>query len=179
MDPRLWIAAQYVWPHLEFSTQAWAPWTEADTACLEKVQQRAGRQVSGLTSTSYEDRLLELGLPSLEERRHQADMCMVHRILQRNGGLKPETWFETSAEISSDWEWLRTGIKFLQKWKDWEKVRFLKEPTNSWELSSCTAPNGEERELAGRERDATRSRCSLRGPTWTMGDDFTSKQVSK
>ncbi len=26
---------------------------------------------------------------------------------------------------------------------------------------------------------ATRSRCSLRGPTWTMGDDFASKQVSK
>ncbi len=24
-----------------------------------------------------------------------------------------------------------------------------------------------------------RSRCSLRGPTWTMGDYFTSKQVSK
>ncbi len=47
-------------------------------ACLERVQQRAVRQVSGLTSTSYEDRLLELDLPSLEERRHQADMCMVH-----------------------------------------------------------------------------------------------------
>jgi hypothetical protein len=29
------------------------------------------------------------------------------------------------------------------------------------------------------ERGATRSGCSLRGPTWAMGDDFTSKQVSK
>jgi hypothetical protein len=27
---------QYVRPHLEFSTQAWAPWTEADKSCLEK-----------------------------------------------------------------------------------------------------------------------------------------------
>ncbi len=96
--PRLWIATQYVRPHLKFSTQARAPWTEADKTCIEKVQQRAVRQVSGLTSTSYEDRLLELGLPSLEDRRHQADMCMVHKILQRNGGLKPETWFEMAGD---------------------------------------------------------------------------------
>jgi len=89
---------QYVRPHLEFSTQAWAPWTEADKACLEKVQQRAVRQVSGLASTSYEDRLLELNLPSLEERRHQADMCMVHKILQGRGGLNPETWFEMAGD---------------------------------------------------------------------------------
>jgi hypothetical protein len=27
---------QYVRPHLEFSTQTWAPWTEADKSCLEK-----------------------------------------------------------------------------------------------------------------------------------------------
>jgi hypothetical protein len=42
------------------------------------VQKRAVRQVSGLTSTTYEDKLLELGLPTLEERRQEADMCNVH-----------------------------------------------------------------------------------------------------
>ena len=31
---------QYVRPHLEFCTQAWAPWNEEDKMCLEKVQQR-------------------------------------------------------------------------------------------------------------------------------------------
>lgn len=85
---------QYVRPHLEFSTQAWSPWTEADRMCLERVQQRAVRQVSGLTSQAYEDRLLELGLLTLEERRHQADMSMVHKILQGKGGLKTGTWFD-------------------------------------------------------------------------------------
>ncbi len=34
-----------------------------------------------------------------------------------------------------------------------ERVRFSKEPTNSWELTNCAAPNGEERELTGRERE--------------------------
>jgi hypothetical protein len=28
------------------------------------------------------------------------------------------------------------------------------------------------------KQGATRSGCSLRGPTWAMGDDFTSKQVN-
>ena len=61
-----------------------------------KVQQRAVRQGSGLTSTvyeDYEDRLRELSLPTLEERRRQgqADMKMVHKILQGEGGLKPGT----------------------------------------------------------------------------------------
>ncbi len=74
-------------PHLEFSTQAWSPWTETDKSCLEKVQQQVVRQVSGLTSTTYEGKLLELDLPTLEERRHQADMRMIHKILYGKGDL--------------------------------------------------------------------------------------------
>ncbi len=52
------------------------------------------RQVSDLTSTTYEGKLLGLGLPTLEERRHHADMCMVHKILHGKGELKADTWFE-------------------------------------------------------------------------------------
>jgi ribonuclease P/MRP protein subunit RPP40 len=85
---------QYVRPHLEFSTPAWAPWTEGDRNCLEKVQQRAIKMVSGLKSNIYEERLRELNLPTLLERRHQADMVMVHKILHEKGGLDHTTWFE-------------------------------------------------------------------------------------
>ena len=66
---------QYVRPHLEFAAPAWAPWQEADKACLEDVQKRAVRMVSGLQGQTYEERISELGLLSLEERRHQTDMC--------------------------------------------------------------------------------------------------------
>ena len=69
---------QYVRPHLEFVGQAWAPWTAADKAVLENVQKRAIRMVSGLGSAEYEDRLNELGMTTLEERRHQADMQYMH-----------------------------------------------------------------------------------------------------
>ena len=84
----------YVRPHLEFSTQAWAPWTEGDRNCLEKVQQRAVKMISGLKSNIYEERLRELNLQTLSERRHQADMAMVHKILHGRGGLDYATWFE-------------------------------------------------------------------------------------
>jgi hypothetical protein len=72
---------QYERPHFEFSTRAWTPWAIADVECLEKVQKRAGRLVSGLKSNVYEETLRELELLTLTERRHQADMQMIYKIM--------------------------------------------------------------------------------------------------
>ena len=77
-------------PHLEFSTQAWAPWTESDEQVLGKVQMKAVAMVSGLAGREYKGRLVELGLLSLKERRHQADMCLMHKIMHGIGGLNHE-----------------------------------------------------------------------------------------
>ena len=93
---RLYV--QYVRPHLEFSTTAWAPWTECDKNILEKVQRKAVGMVSGLTGKDYEARLRELGLQTLEERRHQADMCTVHKIMHGQGGIHYRTWFEKASD---------------------------------------------------------------------------------
>ena len=65
----------YVRPHLEFAGQAWAPWTAADKDLLENVQRRAVRMVSGLKSANYEDRLRELDITTLEERRRHGRTC--------------------------------------------------------------------------------------------------------
>ena len=72
---------QYVRPHLEFAGPAWSPWQEGDRECLERVQKRAVAIVSGLAARDYEERLLELGMTTLEERRHQTDMAQVYKIL--------------------------------------------------------------------------------------------------
>jgi hypothetical protein len=42
----------------------------------------------------YEKRLRELDLQTVSERRHQADMARVHKILHGRGGLDYTTWFE-------------------------------------------------------------------------------------
>ena len=46
----------------QYAVSAWAPWYETDKECLEKVQRRAVRMISGLKATSYEEKLKELGI---------------------------------------------------------------------------------------------------------------------
>jgi Reverse transcriptase (RNA-dependent DNA polymerase) len=84
---------QYVRPHLEFAVQAWSPSSMADIDTLEKVQKRAVGMVSGLRNQDYAARLKELDLTTLAERRHQADMLMMYKLLHGHGQLGDENWF--------------------------------------------------------------------------------------
>ena len=58
----------YVRPHLhlEYAQASWNPWTQADIRTLEAVQQRFTKQVSGIGSLPYEERLKRLCLTTLE-----------------------------------------------------------------------------------------------------------------
>lgn len=81
------LYVQYVRPHLEFASPAWSPWQEGDKSLLEKVQEKALRMVSGVKSSSYEERCVILGLETLEKRRRIQDMVETYRILcQANDG---------------------------------------------------------------------------------------------
>ena len=70
---------QQVRPHLEFAVAAWSPWTVADIECLERVQQKA---VSGLKGRTYEERLAEVSLLSLRERRKETEMVKTFKIVR-------------------------------------------------------------------------------------------------
>ncbi|KAJ7400723.1 hypothetical protein BTVI_102967 [Pitangus sulphuratus] len=54
-------------PHLEYCIQLWSPQHEKVVDLLEPVHKRAMRMIRGLEYHSYEDKLRELGLFSLEE----------------------------------------------------------------------------------------------------------------
>ena len=84
----------YVRCHLEYCSPAWSPSSQSDIDILERVQKRAVGMVSGLISASYEDKIKELGLQTLAQRRERIDMIQTFKILNRVDDVDYQTWFE-------------------------------------------------------------------------------------
>ena len=62
---------------------------------------RAVRMVSGLEGKTYEERLSECGLTTLEDRRMRGDMIEVFKILHGLEDVEKSTWFKMAMEGAS------------------------------------------------------------------------------
>ena len=80
-------------PHLEYCIQAWRPHVRKDIDKLERVQRRATRLISEISQLSYEERLQQCRLTTLETRRIRGDQIEVLKIMHGYEGLNKDMFF--------------------------------------------------------------------------------------
>ena len=81
-------------PHLEYCIQAWNPHLRKDVDMLEKIQRRATKLIPELRDLTYEERLKECGLTTLETRRLRGDQIEVFKILNGYENIDSNIFFE-------------------------------------------------------------------------------------
>ena len=81
-------------PHLQYCCQVWCPHYKKDIKLIEGVQRHATKLVHSLENLNYDDRLKELGLTRLDNRRLRSDLIETFKIINGNYDIDTDLFFE-------------------------------------------------------------------------------------
>ena len=76
------LYCSFIRPHLEYASIVWNPGLKGEVDALEKVQKFALRMCTKQWSSNYDELFTSTNLPSLEERRTQASLCHLYKIIR-------------------------------------------------------------------------------------------------
>ena len=88
-----------VTPHLEYCIHAWNPYLRKDVDMFDKIQRRATKLIPGLRDQTYEERLNECGLTTLEMRRLRRDQIEVFKILNGYENIYSNIFFSKLRKV--------------------------------------------------------------------------------
>ena len=117
-------------PHLEYCIQAWRPYRKKDIDTLERIQRRSTKMIPELRDLSYEERLKECGLTTLETRRLRGDQIEVFKILNGYENIDRNMFFS----LNKDSRTRGHEVKLVkdQCRLDIRKHSFSQRTTNEW-----------------------------------------------
>ncbi len=121
---------QLVRPHLEYCIQAWRPYLKQDIEKLEKIQHRATKCIPKLKHLSYEERLKECGLTTLETRRMRGDMIEVFKIIKQFDNVASDKFFTLSNIGRTRGHYLK--VNKVNSRLDVRKYSFSQRIVNDW-----------------------------------------------
>ena len=122
-------------PHLEYCIQAWRPYRKKDIDMLERVQRRATKIIPKLKNISYEMRLKECGLTTLETRRLRGDQIEVFKILNGYENIDRNIFFTVKEERRTRGHGVTLAKKQCRL--DIRKISFSQRTVNEWNRLSA------------------------------------------
>ena len=122
-DTFMSLYTTFVRPHLEYCAQAWSPWNLGDKDVIE--------------SKNYEERLVEMNMVTIEERRKRGDLIQMYKVLYGKDDVSTSSWFDMAlpgAGASSTR--YTTGALNVQRKEGRTELR-----KNFWSVRSCDVWN--------------------------------------
>ena len=115
---------------MEYGIQAWRPCRIKDIAKLERIQRRATKIIPEMRDLSYESRLLQCSLTTLEARRLRGDQIEVFKIVNGYEDVDRNMFFKVKE--GSRTRGYKAALVKEQCRLDMRKYSFSQRVINEW-----------------------------------------------